>query len=158
MGRGGSYNYRDLVALKNNLEKTIVELDYFCDVLTRELAARLLTKVIKRTPVRTGVLRRGWTAGKDVKIGEYTNSLSVRHVNGEYIITIVNPVHYGIYVEFGHRQEVGRYVPAIGKRLVNPWVKGQFMLTYSENELRSEAPDIIRKKLDKKLKEAFRWL
>lgn len=158
MGRGGSYNYRDLVVLKNNLEKTIVEMDYFCDVLTRELAARLLTKVIKRTPVRTGVLRRGWTAGKDVKIGEYANSLSVRHVNGEYIITIVNPVYYGIYVEFGHRQEVGRYVPAIGKRLVNPWVNGQFMLTLSEKELREEAPDIIRKKLDKKLKEAFRWL
>ena len=158
MGRMGSFDYHEMVALKNNLEKTIVEIDYFCEVLTRELAARLLSKVIKRTPVRTGVLRRGWTAGKDVKIGEYANSLSVSKVGNDYQITIVNPVHYGIYVEFGHRQEVGRYVPAIGKRLVNPWVKGQFMLTYSEEELKSEAPDIIRKKLDKKLKEAFRWL
>lgn len=39
---------------------------------------------------------------------------------------IIRPhVEYAIYVHEGHRQEVGRYVPAIGKRLVQSFVKGQ---------------------------------
>ena len=31
-------------------------------------------------------------------------------------------VYYAPYVEFGHTQEPGRYVPAIGKRLVSSYV------------------------------------
>ncbi len=31
-------------------------------------------------------------------------------------------VNYASYIEYGHKQEVGRYVPAIGKRLVQPFV------------------------------------
>lgn len=32
---------------------------------------------------------------------------------------------YGPYVEFGHAQQPGRYVPAIGKRLVRDFVPGK---------------------------------
>jgi hypothetical protein len=31
---------------------------------------------------------------------------------------------YAAAVEFGHKQQVGRFVPAIGKRLVQPFVQG----------------------------------
>ena len=31
-------------------------------------------------------------------------------------------VEYASFIEYGHKQEVGRYVPAIGKRLVEPFV------------------------------------
>jgi hypothetical protein len=34
--------------------------------------------------------------------------------------TVGPTVYYAPFVEFGHKQEVGRYVPAIGARLVNP--------------------------------------
>jgi len=37
------------------------------------------------------------------------------------------------HVEYGHRQKVGRYVPAIGKKLVAPFVRGRFMLRKALN-------------------------
>ena len=61
-------------------------------------------------------------------------------------------MNYAAYVEFGHRQEVGRFVPAIKKRLVKPWVKGKFMLTISEHELEGQMENIIAKRIENWLK------
>jgi hypothetical protein len=106
----------------------------------KELAARLLCKVIKRTPSDTGNLRRNWTVSDVRKNGE------------NYEIEVSNSTEYASYVEFGHRQTPGRFVPAIGKRLKKSWVKGKFMLTISENELQKQAPAVIEKKITEWLK------
>lgn len=106
----------------------------------KELAARLLRKVIKRTPSDTGNLRRNWTVSDVRKNGE------------NYEIEISNSTEYASYVEFGHRQTPGRFVPAIGKRLKKSWVKGKFMLTISESELQKQAPAVIEKKITEWLK------
>lgn len=145
----------------------------FLEECTKELAARLLAKVIPRTPVGQydskfgklgGTLRRGWTARTEGEAAtrsnssnakQYAYSLPVKHMGGDYQIEIINPVHYASYVEYGHRQEVGRFVPQINKRLVNGWVKGRFMLTISEKELQSQAPKILEDKIRKFLGEAF---
>lgn len=106
----------------------------------KELAARLLRKVIKRTPSDTGNLRRNWAVSDVRKNGE------------NYEIEVSNSAEYASYVEFGHRQTPGRFVPAIGKRLKKSWVKGKFMLTISENELQKQAPAVIEKKITEWLK------
>ena len=106
----------------------------------KELAARLLRKVIKRTPSDTGNLRRNWTVSDVRKNGE------------NYEIEVSNSAEYASYVEFGHRQKPGRFVPAIGKRLKKSWVKGKFMLTISESELQKQAPAVIEKKITEWLK------
>ena len=106
----------------------------------KELAARLLRKVIKRTPSDTGNLRRNWTVSDVRKNGE------------NYEIEVSNSAEYASYVEFGHRQTPGRFVPAMGKRLKKSWVKGKFMLTISENELQKQAPAVIEKKITEWLK------
>ena len=106
----------------------------------KELAARLLRKVIKRTPSDTGNLRRNWTVSDVRKNGE------------NYEIEVSNSAEYASYVEFGHRQTPGRFVPAIGKRLKKSWVQGKFMLTISENELQKQAPAVIEKKIAEWLK------
>ena len=106
----------------------------------KELAARLLRKVIKRTPSDTGNLRRNWTVSDVRKNGE------------NYEIEVSNSAEYASYVEFGHRQTPGRFVPAIGKRLKKSWVKGKFMFTISENELQKQAPAVIEKKITEWLK------
>ena len=106
----------------------------------KELAARLLRKVIKRTPSDTGNLRRNWTVSDVRKNGE------------NYEIEVSNSAEYASYVEFGHRQTPGRFVPAIGKRLKKSWVKGKFMLTISENELQKQAQAVIEKKITEWLK------
>ena len=86
---------------------------------------------------------------------DYANSLKILRMGNNYIVIVKNPVEYSSYVEFGHRQEPGRYVAAIGKRLKAAWVPGTFMLTISEKELESQLPKIIEKKLTKFMEECF---
>ena len=82
-----------------------------------------------------GNLRRSWQVGSVVRRGD------------AFEIEVFNTAEYASYVEYGHRQRPGRYVPALGKRLKNGWVKGRFMLTVSEEELKVQAPAIIEKRL-----------
>lgn len=141
-----------------------------------ELAARMLALVIPRTPVGEypmesgkmgGTLRRGWVSNTHqqavakpgtpsaAEMRAWAYSLPVRHTGKSYEITITNPVEYASYVEFGHRQEPGRYVPAIGKRLKASWVEGQYMMTISEEQIRSMEPAILEAVLQRWLNEVF---
>ena len=81
------------------------------------------------------------------EILEYANGLKVSRAGETLTIEIINPVEYASYVEYGHRQQVGRYVPALGKRLKQGWVKGQFMMSISEQELERMTPQILEKKI-----------
>ena len=103
-----------------------------------------MRKTIQKTPVDTGELRRSWTVGDIRKQGDC------------YYIEVINPLEYAQYVEYGHRQTPGRYVPAIGKRLKKSWVQGKFMLTLSENEIQRDMDKIIKQKLIQLLKEAIK--
>ena len=67
----------------------------------------------------------------------------------------MNSTEYASYVEFGHRQRPGRYVPALGKSLKAGWVKGRFMLTISEQEVEAQLPALLEKKLYTLLKGVF---
>jgi hypothetical protein len=154
MARSGTFNFQDFDRIKNNLEKLNQEqVDLFIDACAKELAARLLAKVIKRTPVgdypnssgkKGGTLRRGWTGGKNSSAVAYADSLTIHHFGDAYVIEIINPVEYASYVEFGHRTANHK-----------GWVNGRFMLTISEQEIQQAAPAIIEKKLMKQMGELF---
>lgn len=190
-----SADYRQLTKFQDKLEKLNEEQkQQFLQACCKELAARLLAKVIKRTPVGKapkiqgaktekvkgasgktksfltadaariqqywgnysgGQLRRGWTAGKKQTASDYADSLKINKVSDKYYIDIVNPVEYASYVEYGHRQNVGRYVPALGKSLKQGWVEGKHMLSISESELNNMSDAILQKKLNKFMKEVF---
>lgn len=151
MGRNGGCDFRDWERLKKNLDATDEQLSLFIESCAKELAARLLAKVIKRTPVgqypsssgkKGGTLRRNWTAGKNAT--DYVRSLRVNHFGDTYVIEIVNPTEYASYVEFGHRT-----------RNHAGWVQGKFMLTISEQEIETAAPAILQKKIKKILGDCF---
>lgn len=184
MARWGKVDYKQLQQFSQKLEQLQqVDIDQFCREMAEELAARLLRKAVKRTPVgqkpifsaaksmkvtgesgksrsfltregailqkywsgyKGGTLRRGWTTTPLEKTGV------------QYRIDVINPTKYAIYVEYGHRQTPGRYVPQIGKRLKEGWVKGKFMLTISVQELEQQMPALLEKKLYAKLKEALK--
>ena len=154
MARSGTINFRDFERIQSNLEKLNQgQVDTFIDACAKELAARLLAKVIKRTPVgdypnssgkKGGTLRRGWTGGKTQSAVAYADSLTIHHFGDAYVIEIVNPVEYASYVEFGHRTSNHK-----------GWVNGRFMLTISEQEIQNAAPAIIEKKLMKQMGELF---
>lgn len=160
----GNADYEQLRAFQERLQKLqSADLGRFCEACSKELAARLLALVIPRTPVgqypkdtgkKGGTLRRGWTGGQNAGAA-YAQSLPITKAGSTYTIEVINPVEYASYVEFGHRQEPGRYVPAIGKRLKAGWVNGQYFLTLSEQDLERLAPAVLEKKLNDLLREVF---
>lgn len=165
MAKWGNADYKQLQALSEKLQKLEqIDLDKFCEDVSKELAARLLALVIPATPVgqypnetgkKGGTLRRGWTGGKSAAATSYAQELPITKAGGTYTIEVINPVEYASYVEFGHRQEPGRFVPAIGKRLKAGWVDGQYFLTLSEEKLEQLAPGLLEKKLNDFLREVF---
>lgn len=153
MGRNGKVDIQALIDIRDKFEKHLTgkELDLFIDSCAKELAARLLAKVIKRTPVgeyppstgkKGGTLRRGWTNGKGSS--SFAQEIKVHHFGNTYVIEIINPVEYASYVEYGHRTRGG-----------NGWVEGHFMLTISAEEVQRDAPKVLENKLKKKLGGVF---
>lgn len=202
MAKGGKFSFSDMKKLQKQLDKIQQEqAPAFIDQCAKELAARLLVKVIKLTPVGDysqevevvakrdskhhkkgdvytkrinpsgkmgGMLRRGWTSqtqeeaekGKGMPSAEqvtaFVNSLKIEHNGNMLTLEIENPVEYASYVEYGHRQTPGRYVPALGKRLTKGWAPGHFMLTISEREVQKIAPGLLQKKIKQFLGECMK--
>lgn len=104
--RWGNCDFRQLQRLQKKIEIfQKIDLDKFCEECAKELAARLLSKVIKRTPVGQypsstgkvgGTLRRGWTGDKDVNPRSYAKSLPITKVGNSYQIEIINPTEYAL--------------------------------------------------------------
>lgn len=116
---------RQLKALQKQIEHLYQgELEQISVATLKELAARMLRQVSKRTPVATGTLRRNWTVGAVVKNGN------------SFEIEVINSTDYAAYVEYGHRTANRR-----------GWVPGSFMMTVSAQELERDAPKIIERKL-----------
>lgn len=138
--RGARVNIRELKRMQKKIERLGKDYEKFLESMTKEIAARLLRKVIKRTPVGVyedgqvgGTLRRGWTI-----------EANVRKVGNVYEVEVINPTEYAQYVEFGHRTSNHQ-----------GWVNGRFMMTISADEVERAAPAIIKRKLTQMLKEAF---
>lgn len=148
MGRMGNFNIDGLKKFRDELNK-LQDPDKFVEACAKELAARLLRMVVKRTPVgeypkssgkKGGTLRRGWTGEKRSSAQNYADSLTVHHFGDTYVIEIVNPVEYASYVEYGHRTANHK-----------GWVKGRLMMTISEQELEKIAPKVLENKIKKYL-------
>ena len=145
MAKWGSCDFAELVKLQERLEQfEKIDKDEFCRKAAKDLAARLLRSAKMNTPVDTGQLKNAWTC-----------DYNVVYRGNEYRITVYNPMKYASYVEFGHRQEVGRYVPALGKKLKKGWVHGKYMLTRAEERLDPKVPEILEKRLQKELERIF---
>lgn len=163
MARGGVRGFSELEKQFEEVNKKLqaADVDKFCRIVAKELAARLLAQVIKRTPVgdyppstgkKGGTLRRGWTAQTEEEAAEggignaiaYANALPITKSGNVYEIEIINPVHYASYVEFGHRTRGG-----------DGWVQGRFMLTLSEKEVQRQSERVVEALLKKYLGEVF---
>ncbi|SFA87594.1 Bacteriophage HK97-gp10, putative tail-component [Acetitomaculum ruminis DSM 5522] len=106
--------------------------DEFFTSTLNELGARLLRKTKIKTPVDTGILRRGWKVDPAGKTAS------------GYQITISNPIEYASYVEYGHRTKNR-----------SGWVNGKFMLTKSKSEIKSIMPGLLNRRLTRYLSEGL---
>lgn len=85
-------------------------------------------------------MRRSWGVGP-VRVGAKDISVEV-----------FNSASYASYVNDGHRQKPGRYVPILGKRLVKGWVDGLFMAEKAEKKTSKAAKRIINRRIELYLK------
>ena len=181
MAKGGIFDFREIKKLQKKIERLEAEKDKFCEACARELAARLLRKIIMRTPVGDysggkynckarqgpsfthqswkrkgmvgGTLRRGWTTQSSGSGAEGLKSQGAT----QYAETL--KVHHfadTYVIEVTNSTEYASYVE-YGHRTArgNGWVPGHFMLTISEKEINDLAPKLIEKKLEAKLREVF---
>lgn len=181
MARWGKCEYKELQALQKRLE-TLQKHDWdsCCNRVAQDLANILLAKVKSATPVGDTVChsvdmtdskgeailyQRGKRKGqaKQRKVVDHEGGKlrrawgigPVTHVGGEYQVEVFNNEEYASYVEYGHRQLPGRYVPAIGKQLKKVWVDGKFMMTISEKELMAMTPKLLASRMERELRRYF---
>ena len=118
--------------LLNSLGGMAELLDTGIKTVLNDTADDLVELTKERTNRITGNLQANWEHDTPVKDGE------------DYIVNIGSNVEYAKFVEEGHRQEVGRYVPAIGKKLKQSFVRGQWMLRDSV----TEGEELFQNRLD----------
>lgn len=187
MARWGRADFRQLQELERKLDRlSRVDFDRFCQQTARELAARLLADVKKRTPTgsvpddisknRKNKIAVVGASGKKRKLfsreaaiyqqywagytggslrNAWTVSLSGGAGLGAYVVIIKNNLEYASYVEYGHRQQPGRYVPALGKSLKEAWVPGKYMLTIALQDLERILPALLEQRLYSFLQEVM---
>ena len=179
MARWGNCDFKELKKFQQELEKmSKANISKFCEDISKELAARLLRKVIKRTPVGIysgkayncvtgsthkgskvsgkvgGVLRRGWTAKteEDAKGGNNKGKDVSSWVNELPIKHIGNTFQIDVtnVVNYASYVEYGHRT-----RGHKGWVEGHFMMTISEKEINAMLPKFIKSKLTEFLSEVF---
>ena len=143
MANWGQVDFSELVALRDKFQNLQNIIDDFCIQVTQEISQDFVKAVIAKTPGgQTGALKNNWVSNI-IKEGNI------------YKIEVINPLEYAEFVEFGHRQQPGRYVKAIGKRLKKGWVEGKLMLTITERDLQRNLDKIIREKVNAFIMEAL---
>ncbi|WP_054678625.1 HK97 gp10 family phage protein [Lacticaseibacillus sharpeae] len=109
----------------------------------KEAGDMAIQEIKARTPVDTGELKRKWRVVGPKRPGHHL------------IVDIVNNQEYASFVEKGHRQKPGRYVPAIGKRLKAKWVDGQFMMRDGMAYVEDPVNQHLQKGFDAAVKSIF---
>lgn len=170
MGKMGKFDFRGLIEFQKQLEK-LQDPDAFVEECAKELAARLLAKVVKRTPVGDYSKEIEVTAKRDsknhkkgdvykkkVNIGGKTGGTLRRgwtggeKANAKEYAKSLKANHFGstYVIEIINPVEYAFYVE-YGHRTPNHkgWVKGRFMMTISEQELETIAPKVLENKIKK---------
>lgn len=178
MAKMGKFSANDLKKLQKKLNKIQKEnTEAFVEACAKELAARLLAKVIKRTPVGDYSKEIVVTAKKNSKHHKkgdtYTKRINPsgkvggtlrRGWTGEqkasakgYAKSLkVEHIGESFKIEIINPVEYASYVE-YGHRTRNHkgWVQGRFMLTISEQEVQEIAPNVLASKIEKFIGECF---
>lgn len=155
MSRFGELDLKQFKKWANQIQAmSQAQVDSVYQDASNRVARQLLAEVKKRTPVGVppadidaetfaaywsgytgGTLRRTWRAAAPYKAGN------------AWTVEITNNTEYASYVEYGHRQHRGQYVPALGKSLKVGWVPGRHMLTLSIQAVQPRADKVLSRAL-----------
>lgn len=159
MTKFGDFNQKEFKAWAKQINGlTQAGVDAAFQGAANEVGAQLWNTVVQETPVGVpprdisestfdrywsgysgGTLRRSWTVSPAVKAGNV------------WLLDVTNTMDYATYVEYGHRQEAGRFIPALGKRAKVTWVPGRHMLQLSIQAIEPAAGPILEKHVNRML-------
>ena len=156
-----SAEFSQLVKFKADFDAACIKRNGDIEKAVLEMANYLIANVVPLTPVYSPKSINGHTyhaydnGGKRVG-GELrkhwiddNKGLKVSHVGGSYVVKVVNKSEYALYVEEGHKQNVGQKFPIFidGKLCMvshkKAYVPGQHFLRKAESQLRRKAPSIL---------------
>lgn len=149
MGEQNGFDLTAIIRWRDAFQQVLDdgEIDKFVRQSLHYIANRALDKIIKRTPVNIGTLRRNW------KLGPITET------SDGYMIEVYNNTEYASFVENGFRSHwvpghwegnIFVYEPGakegmqVGKR--NGWVTGRFMMKISMNEIEKGLPKYLERR------------
>lgn len=113
--------------------------------ITDDLAQHYLAEAIANTPV--GETKTS-PDGKYRSVSEHMRrSWEAERIN-DTTVKVQNTASYASYVNDGHRQQPGRFIPVLGKRLTKSFVKGLYMQEKAEAATRKASDKIMKNALD----------
>lgn len=178
MGKTIKVDIKQLGKFRDELKQLHEEqVQQFLESCTKELAARLLAKVIKKTPTgvydkpvnfttkggkqvsftphpgkKGGTLKRGWTAKTEAEAESGGTPDAFTYAQSLKIQKVGNNYQIEIInpVHYASYVEYGHRTPDH-----KGWTPGKFMLTISEQELEADAPRVIENKLERFLSQCL---
>lgn len=130
-----TFGFQELI---NKVREKQRQLQRVVDETLDEAGIECVAEIQSRTSVKTGTLRRSATYG-DKKVEGNVQSIKVGYDS--------NQAPYADAYENGHKQQVGRYVPAIGKKLKKSFVPGRHVVKDSLTIARAELPSRLQRKI-----------
>lgn len=94
----------------------------------------------KEYHIQTEHMRRSWDVG------------TLERGARVYQMAVTNSASYASFVNDGHRQTPGRFIPILGKQLVNNFVKGKHITEIAQVYTESKAGGIIQRQTAELLK------
>lgn len=104
----------------DGLDKELLKIKGFTKALDKEIVEELDDAGIDwRDDLRVNIHK---VSGE---LADKTNLIDAKKKGNTFTVGVSNNLEYAEDYEYGHRQEAGRFVPALGKRLKKSFVKGQ---------------------------------
>lgn len=134
--------FDELLKKTQELQDNISSLN---QTITDNLAQHYLAEAIANTPV--GETKTS-PDGKYRSVSEHMRrSWEAERIN-DTTVKVQNTASYASYVNDGHRQQPGRFIPVLGKRLTKSFVKGLHMQEKAEAATRRASEKIMKNALD----------
>ena len=145
----------DLLKFQSRLQST-TKLKEAVSKGTKEIARKLHTMLIRYTPVDFGTLKAFWQT-------EENYAYTIVDKGSSFEITLYNRAQYATWVNDGHRQRPGRFIPGYwsgnhfrydpnadgGMVLKQSWVQGRFFVEKSIVAVDGKVESLLYKELEK---------
>lgn len=125
----------------------------------KDVTKSLLNKVKKNTGVgrvpsyiSADIRDKYWSGYVGGQLRDSWHPQVIRKEGGAWKCGVETNTEYALYYEYGHRQNVGQFVPQIGRRLKEPFIEGHYPATKAASEMQKQLPRVADKNIRKALR------